>query len=271
MERLQPFLIQFENELAKYYELSIDQYCNGLGLLTIGSGESYVQRLADFLTQEGIEKEKIDLLKSSAKLFDYKSVFFKVDLGPKGLEEFSFYFRKRAVLNTVQQWMSIVNLKHTKTIQQLLFLLNKPHVQGLAMSFTKNAENAYKVYITLPGGYLNSWHRVGVALTKTIQIKPSVWSNLIQLLQPNYRYRIFYSNAFIHGEIVPIAQIYMFQVPLSIVQELFKQYQFPSGSLKQVEGLLQMSSKDHIDYLALKLSKEKLLGVKTYFFEEIRS
>ena len=82
-ESVVPYVGAFSERLKSYFELSVDPHACSLGIMTRGEGQPFVYRVTRFMEENGIPERGLRRFLVRAKYFEYRNVFFKVEIIPK--------------------------------------------------------------------------------------------------------------------------------------------------------------------------------------------
>ena len=151
-EQVAPFVAAFPGELSRYQELSLDDQDAGLGLMTRGEGADFTHRVAHFMEARGVAEEPLRRLLVTARYFEHKGLFFKVEAGAAGIEELSWYVRRRPSLPVARAWLAQAGVGHEALdlFERVALALDKRTVHFLAASERPGGGSTFKAYFSQP-------------------------------------------------------------------------------------------------------------------------
>lgn len=258
------FVAKFPAELDDYMELSVDDSSNALGLMTRGQGQDFTHRVVHFMESRGVPEERLRRLLVTARHFEHRNLFVKLELDQDGPAEISWYFRRRPSLNDAKAWLlqGGAGARDLRLVDQVGQALGKSTVHFLAQSEPLNGKGfpASKLYFSQPSADA-SWPRLRAAA----ELCGADWE---ATLEPHHSWlagrTAFLSFAFGPGLRVPGCKVDVHELEVMALRKLLEANGRWEASRERMRTLLELGGKEHLDYVGLRLSPGKPVGVKLY-------
>jgi hypothetical protein len=163
-DKVADFVAAFSEQLNDYMETSACPLTGRMGLMTRCEGADATHRIARFMEVRGIDETALRRLLVRARHFEHKNLFFKIEVGPEGIAEFSYYFRRRPEIIVAHAWLSDsgVGVDGLALMDAVAEVLDKATVHFLGAALCPNGTFVDKVYFSQPEE-LKSWERIRAA------------------------------------------------------------------------------------------------------------
>ena len=259
-----PFIQAFSLHMNKYLEFSIGEKGDNLGIMTKGSGKEFAFKLAKLMETHGIDKERLKRFLVAAKYFDYRNIFFKIEIDKSGISEFSYYFRRRPSIEIAQAWLKSSNVRNEDLIlvKEIATVLHKKTVHFLASSETPDGQSIQKIYFTQPI-VSNSFNVIQQAsfLAGNTSID---WIKLEEYKKLLVQNQLFVSLSFKKGKLIPGVKLDIQNVDQQTLWNMLTQKKGKNEIKKQFQLLLTLLEKKNVDYLGLHIRPVKPIKCKIY-------
>jgi hypothetical protein len=259
-ETVVPYVGSFSERLKDYFELSIDPVGCSLGIMTRGEGQPFAYRVTRFMEENGVEERGLRRFLVRAKVFEYKNIFFKVEVDARGMREFSTYFRRRPTLDVAHACLadSGVDSDGVGLMEAVAEVLKKDTVHFVATAASRQGGLMEKVYFSQPEG-LDSWDRVRAAAA-LCDLSDADWAPLDAHRDELQGRTTFVSLGYANGVLVPGLKIDIHGVDPLVVRTLLG-----DAEQRHRADLARASSGDlRHSYVGFRLSPGQPLGIKTY-------
>jgi hypothetical protein len=258
------FVAKFPGELDAYLELSVDDSSSELGLMTRGQGQDFTHRVANFMEQRGVGEERLRRLLVTAKHFEHRNLFVKLELNEQGPREISWYFRRRPSLGDAKAWLlqGGAGARDLKLVDQLGQDLGKSTVHFIAQSEPLNGKGfpVSKVYFSQPDNAA-SWARLRTGAERC----GVDWDATLEPHHAGLAARTsFLSVAFGPGLRIPGCKIDVHKLDFGALKKLLVANGRLDSSIPRIRTLLELGGKERMDYVGLRLDGAKPVGVKVY-------
>ncbi len=269
--RVTPYISTFSNELNAYQELSLENTGTTLGLMTHGSSKDFAFRVARYMETHGIDEERLRRFLVRSRFFEYRNLFFKIEVASEGSMELSYYFRQRASLEVARAWLADpgVDANGLALVEACAQELQKHSVHFLAAAERSNGESLQKIYFSQPDDG-QAWERVRSA-AKLVGLTETSW----QPLKPHWNKLIdrplFFSLSFADGHLCSGAKLDVQGVAPNTVDNLMKQTGCSQEACDRARLLLELFGKEQFDYLGLKLHPKASLTTKVYAYQTMNN
>lgn len=267
-ERVAPFVAAFPGELAAYQELSVSSGRADLGLMTRGNGIDFTHRVTHFMEAHGIDEPALRRLLVTARYFEHANLFFKVEVGASGIEEMSWYVRRRPDTAVARAWLESggVGTAGLDLFDAVASTLEKRTVHFLATSQRPGAEPVVKVYFSQPDS-AESWRRIEAAVQLT-GVERADWAPLSERFSDLARHTTFVSIAFCGGRAVPGAKVDIHDLDPRVVKGMAglgsKGEPPENNAAGRIDLLLQVMRRERVDYAGFRFVPGESMSVRVY-------
>jgi len=261
-ERVAPFVAAFPGELAGYQELSVSSACADMGVMTLGSGVEFTHRVAHFMETHGVAEPALRRFLVTTRYFEHANVFFKAEVGPSGVEEMSWYLRRRAETDVARAWLQSGGVESAGLglFDALATTLDKRTVHFLATSERPGQEPVLKVYFSQPDN-LAAWQRVESAVLLA-GVSRADWAPVGSRVFDLARHTAFVSVGFSRGRALPGAKVDIHDVEADVVRAI------AGPAAAPLDVLLDVTGRDHFDYAGFRLVPGQPLALRGYVTRE---
>lgn len=261
-EHVAPFVAAFPGELAAYQELSVSSGRADMGIMTRGAGVAFTHRVAHFMEAHGIAEPALRRFLVTARYFEHGNVFFKAEVGPSGVEEMSWYLRRRPEAEVARAWLQSGGVDHAGLglFDALASALDKRTVHFLATSERPGEDPVLKVYFSQPDN-LAAWQRVEAAVLLA-GVSRDEWAPVGGRVFELARHTAFVSVGFRGGRALPGAKVDIHDVKPDVVRAI------AGGAAAPLDVLLGVTGRDHFDYAGFRLIPGQPLAVRGYVTRE---
>jgi hypothetical protein len=265
--RITNYVSTFSEELNAYQEMSLDGTGTTLGLMTRGSGKDYVFRVGRYMENHGIDEERLRLLLVRARFFQHRNLFFKVEVGPEGPTEFSYYFRQRASLDIARAWLANAGVSEAglAVLESCARELEKHSVHFLAASERPDGESQQKIYFSQPDDG-KAWDRVRKA-GRIVGLTEASWQPVEDCGNAIVDKSPFFSIAFSNGQLATKAKLDIPGPDSTTVKTLMARNGLSRKAYDRTRLLLELFRKDQFDYLGLTLHPDASFETKVYAYQ----
>jgi len=259
-QRFTPFVESFSPELEGYQELSLTPAGRDLGLMTRGSGQGYTHRVARYMDLRGVPEARLRRMLVTAKYFEHRNLFFKVELTPDG-EEMSWYFRRRPRLSVALDWLAADGVGETdRGITALVAsTLGKKTVHFMGCSESPSASGS-KIYFSQPAGA--PWEDL-LAVSGIVGLSEDAWAPLLAQRDELEGETCFLSLDYAGGRLQQGLKIDVHGAPTDAVDALAGVRASPHGLT-----LLKLFERPRYDYIGVRLRPEQAPTVKVYCYRQ---
>ncbi len=265
--RVTPYVSAFSGELNGYQELSLDGAGTTLGLMTKGSGKDFAFRVTRYMEGHGICENSLRRFLVRSRFFQHRNLLFKVEVGPKGPTEFSYYFRQRASLEVARAWLtdSGVDAEGLGLMEACAQEMEKRSVHFLAAGERPVGESLEKVYFSQPNDG-KGWRKARDA-GRIVGLTESCWAPLSRHRDNLTNRSLFFSISFAQGKPSQGAKLDIQGVDADTVEALMKQGKRPQEACDRTRLLLALFDKDAYDYLGVRLYPDGSITTKVYVYK----
>lgn len=258
-ERVAPFVAAFPGELAAYQELSVSSGRADLGLMTRGNGIDFTHRVTHFMETHGIDEPALRRLLVTARYFEHANLFFKVEVGASGVEEMSWYIRRRPDTAVARAWLQSggVDAAGLDLFDALASTLEKRTVHFLATSERPGREPVLKVYFSQPES-ADAWRRIEGAV-RLAGVERADWAPLGDRSVDLAGHTAFVSVAFCGGRAVPGAKVDIHDLDPRVVKEMAGK-----EAAGRIDLLLQVMRRERVDYAGFRFVPGESMSVRVY-------
>lgn len=215
-----PAVARFSPELNRYLELSVDAAGTGLGLMTRGEGKDFTFRVVRTLEERGVEERVLRRLLATAWHFENRNVYCKIEYGPAGIEEVSWYVRRRPSLGVALSWLAShgAGPSEVARVTDVAAVLGKATVHFLGTSVRPPDRTVQKVYFSQPDG-LDAWTRIRTA-SRILDLADHALDPVARHLGDAAAHACFASVALSGGRLLPGFKIDVVDVPVARAESL---------------------------------------------------
>jgi hypothetical protein len=265
-EKVTPFVESFPDEMGRYQELSVDDGTADLGLMTRGEGKDFTHRVARYMERNGIDEERIRRLLVTARYFEHRNLFFKIEVGNDGPHEFSWYFRRRPALDVARAWLAEagVDAPSLDRAEQIARELGKDTVHFLACAERPDRESLYKLYFSQPEE-ASAFARLAAA-AQTAGIDAARWAPLAAHEQDFAGRTTFLSLGFAGGRLLDGVKIDVARPSMDAVARVLTAAGRDGRAHARMDLLLQTLRQDDPDYAGFRLSPQRPVATRIYAY-----
>lgn len=263
--RTTPYVRAFSLWLNGYQEISLDLAEQDLGLMTRGSGQDFTYAVTRFMELAGVPEPRLRRLLVTGDFFRHRNLFFKLELGPDGGQEMSWYFRRRPDLATARAWLEAdgVAAGDLDTWQAIAGDLGKRTVHFLGSAEAPGADRSHqKVYLSQPEG--TSWDRL-LAAGERLGLSRGDWAPLLDFRGALEGHTCFLSVDFVDGRLQPGAKLDIHRVPPEVAHALGRASQ---KVIDQGAMLRDLFDRRRYDYAGVRLAPGAMPAVKVYCYRQ---
>ncbi|MCP4810175.1 MAG: hypothetical protein GY913_24390 [Proteobacteria bacterium] len=263
-EELSHFVAAFPGELNDYQELSVDG--DAMGLMTRGGGPEFAHRVAHFMELRGVPEERLRRFLATARFFEHKNLFFKVEADASGITECSWYLRRRPDVGAAKAWLlnDGVGGKDLRIVDQVADALGKKTVHFLGGSEPKTGQPGSKVYFSQPDT-TESWSRLRAAAG----LLGVDWDATVEPHMPLLvDHTAFLSVGFVAGLRVPGCKLDVHDVDLRACRSLLEAMGRWDADKDRYRTLLELAESGErdprVDYLGITLQGDRVSRLRLY-------
>lgn len=262
-ERVAPFVAAFPGELAAYQEISVSSGRADLGLMTRGDGIDFTHRVTHFMEAHGILEAGLRRLLVTARAFEHGNLYFKVEVGASGVEELSWYVRRRPDVAVARAWLASggVDAAGLDLFDAVAGALEKRTVHFLATSERPGAEPVLKVYFSQPDS-AEAWRRIEAAVSLA-GVERADWAPVGGRFFHLAGHAAFVSIAFRAGRALPGAKVDIHDLDPRVVREIAGK-----DAAERIDLLLQVMGRARVDYAGLRFVPGEPASVRVYATRE---
>lgn len=266
-ERAAPVVAAFPGELSRYQELSVSDTRADLGIMTRGEGQEFTFRVTHFMERHGIEEARLRRLLVTARYFEHRNLFFKVEVGPEGVEECSWYFRRRPELAVARAWLAQAGVAESglRLLDQVAQVLGKKTVHFLGAAEQTDGTSRFKVYLSQPDA-ADSFQRLAQA-ARVCGVGDDGWAPLGDRMLDLAGHTAFFSLSF-SPEALPGAKIDVHGLDVDVVGSLMAQAGRDHAALERVRTLLEVMERPQADYAGFRLVPGQEISTRVYALRE---
>jgi len=254
---LTPFVESFAMELDGYQELSLTPGGRDLGLMTRGESEGYTHRVARYMEMRGVSEARLRRFLVSARHFEHRNLFFKVERTPES-EEMSWYFRRRPALGVALEWLAADGVSPdalTRTTAAAVALEKRTvHFVGGG-----EPDGRSKLYFSQPTS--SGWRGV-LAASEALGVDRSLWVPLLAHRSTLEHKTCFLSLDYIDGQLQPGLKLDIHGVSPALAQAL------AGRALPDGDALLGLFERTAYDYIGVRLHADAPPTVKVYCYRQ---
>ena len=263
-ERVTPFVSSFPGEMGRYQELSVDDDGPGMGLMTRGAGKDFTFRVARFMETHGIDEPRLRRLLVTARYFEHRNLFFKVEVGPDGPEEFSWYFRRRPALDVANAWLAEAGVDHEgqERVLRVAAELRKTTVHFVAAAERPDGTSLQKLYFSQPDDDA-AFDRLAAAAA-LCGVDDATWAPMARRRDEFAGRTMFLSVGFAAGRVLPGSKLDVHGLAPSTVTSVMEEAGRDEGASERMGLLLQMIDKETVDYAGFRLTPGQPVSTRIY-------
>lgn len=265
-EKVTPFVEAFAPQMAAYQELSVDDRSTDLGLMTRGAGKDFTFRVARYMEAHGIDEPRLRRLLVTARYFEHRNLFFKVEVGPEGPAEFSWYFRRRPTVEVARAWLDEAGVgSHAlDTVEEVARVLDKTTVHFVAAAEHVDGTSLQKIYFSQPtdDGALDRLE----AAARLCGVDSAAWAPIGSRADDLRGHTLFLSLGFAAGELLPGTKIDAHDLSPETVASVMDEAGRDTAARERLDFLLEMIDKPRVDYAGFKLRPDRPVATRIYAY-----
>ncbi len=265
-EKVTPFVGAFPDEMGRYQELSVDDRSTDLGLMTRGGGKDFTFRVARYMETHGIDEPRLRRLLVTARYFEHRNLFLKVEVGPGGPSEFSWYFRRRPSLAVARAWLAEAGVgdEALDTVEEVARTLDKETVHFVAAAEHVDGSSLQKLYFSQPtdDGALDRLE----AAARLCGVDDGTWAPLGSRAEVLTGKTTFLSVGFAGGQLLPGTKIDVHDLPPDVVGSVMAEAGRDAAAFERMDLLLKMIDKPTVDYAGFKLRPGRPVATRVYAY-----
>lgn len=266
-EAVTPFVTRFSGDLADYLELSLDDAAPRLGVMTQGSGQHFVHRVARFMEEQGVAEARLRRFLATARHFGHRATLFKVSVGPEGVEELGWYLRVRPELGVGLAWLREAGVADVDLAlcTQISGALKKRSLHFLAASERVKGtgpRSRDKVYWS-QGESGTSWPRLAEA-ARLAGVDPVTWGRLDEHMVDIAGKQSFLSVGFAGGERLRGAKLDLAEVRGEVMLRIAAAEAPGERALERLRLLAGLSRSGVLDFVGLRLRPGLPISTRGY-------
>lgn len=265
-EKVTPFVEAFPDEMGRYQELSVDDSTADLGLMTRGAGKDFTHRVARYMELHGIDEQRIRRLLVTARYFEHRNLFFKIEVGVDGPHEFSWYFRRRPALDVARAWLAEAGVDDPGLDRagQVAGVLGKDTVHFLACAERPTGESLFKLYFSQPEEEA-SFGRLADA-AQLAGIEAGGWAALAAHEGDLAGRTAFLSLGFAQGRLLDGVKIDVAKPSMGTVAGILSGAGRDGRAHARMDLLLQTLQQDDPDYAGFRLLPGRPVATRIYAY-----
>jgi hypothetical protein len=266
-KRLKEF---FGDHLYKMSELSVSPLSNSLGIMFKGKDETYISNLCTFMSEAGIEEEKIGNFKKLNTYFPGTDVLFKADFSDKNSIKVSFYHQSLIsprITASIMRGMNVQPASIEYFLDVISFLMRKKSLY-IGFNYKSGTDTVLKTF------FCNSIEKSGYSLCPgiaSIMAKLNISSRLISLFVDFHNYlasepqRSVFTSVVFTDKIESLVKIDYEGIYVDKVMEIYRALKIPSEEIEKLPLLCKELNTDKITYLGIKYLNDRPPVFKCYF------
>ncbi len=265
-EQVTPFVEAFPEEMGRYQELSVDDRTAELGLMTRGADKDFTHRVARFMERHGIDEERIRRLLVTARYFEHRNLFFKIEVGPDGPREFSWYVRRRPGMDVARAWLAEAGVDEASLDRagEVARVLGKRTVHFLACAEQPAGSSLFKLYFSQPEE-ADAFARLAAA-ARLAGISAEDWAPLADHEGSLAGRTSFLSLGFADGGLLDGAKVDVARPPRDVVADIVGRAGRTEASADRFALLLETMGRTAPDYAGFRLSPGKPVSTRIYAY-----
>ncbi len=265
-EKVTPFVQAFAPEMAAYQELSVDDRSTDLGLMTRGGGKDFTFRVTRYMEDHGIDEPRLRRLLVTARYFEHRNLFFKVEVGPDGPVEFSWYFRRRPALAVARAWLAEAGVGDAAldTVEEVARVLDKTTVHFVAAAEHRDGTSLHKLYFSQPTDD-GAPERLEAA-ARILGLTDDAWAPIASRRDDLRGHTLFLSVGFAGGELMPGTKIDAHDLPPETVAAVMDEAGCEPEARERMDLLLRMIDKPNVDYAGFKVRPGQPVSTRIYAY-----
>ena len=260
-----PFVGTFSEELEGYLELSIGTLGPALGVMTRGDGKHFVHRFCGFMEDRKVSEPELRRFLARAAFFQHRGLYTKLDVGPDGIVEYSYYFRMRPDLDVVRGWLSDRGTADLGVVDAVAKALDKRRAAFLATSLDARGHPTERVYFTATEGE-GHWPGL-VEAAMAARVPRESWAVLAGFRNELDRGSKFLALSFDGSVPIAGAQVYFTDVDDALVRLVLARAGTEPDELGRLGTFARALERTRWDYAGFRLVGEGVSG-KVYGLSE---
>ena len=255
-----PIVAAFPSEVAAYTEFSVSDSDGTLGIMVRGEGVDFTHRVAHFMEERGVQEPRLRRFLATARQFEHKNLFFKVEADPTGVTELSWYIRRRPPVQVAIEWLRADGIDDAPRVERVARLLGKNTVHFIAQSeHMDGSPTQTKLYFSQPDS-TDSWSRLQ-ALAGLLQVGAE-WGVLEANASGLQSRFTFASIGWRGAERISGFKLDVRELTGVSLGRIVRGA--PREAIERIHLLLSLHDKEHVDYAGFRLSPGQRLTTKVY-------
>jgi len=258
-ESLAAMVAAFPGELQGYAEFSVSDHDQRLGLMVRGEGQEFTHRVAHVMETQGVAQPRLRRFLAAARYFEHVNLFFKVEADADGVQEMSWYFRRRPSLDVAVQFLAADGVEDEAFVRRIAGLLGKNTVHFVAGQESPTGRSGAKLYFSQPDSP-HAWGRIKAVAKETGC--GEAWGPLEAQaggLQGRFS---FVSVGWAEGQRVPGFKLDVRQLSGVTIGRVVRGA--PQDAIERIHLLLSLHDKEYVDYAGFRLAPGRSLTTKVY-------
>ena len=259
------YVRDFSAWLAGYQELSLSLRGRDLGLMTRGSGLAFTHAVARYMEGAGVGEPRLRRLLLTADQLGHRNLFFKLELGPEGALELSWYFRRRPPLAAALAWLDAEGVARAdrEAWAAAAAAMGKRTVHFLGCAeHPASGASRQKLYLSLPPEA--PWDRL-LAAGEHLGLTRRDWEPLLAHRGTLEGRTCFLSADFADTELLPGAKLDIRGVPPELAHSLGRASREGAA---QGDMLRELFDRRRYDYAGFRLLPGAAPSVKVYCYRQ---
>jgi hypothetical protein len=265
-EKVTPFVEAFPEEMGRYQEISVSDRGVDLGLMTRGSGQDFTFRVTRYMEDHGVAEAALRRLLVTARFFEHRNLFFKVEIGADGPVEFSWYVRRRPELDVARQWLAAAGVGDDALdrMERVAAELGKRTVHFLACAEGADGTTKHKIYLSQPDAAA-SLRRIqrGAGL---LGVDDASWAPLGSREEVLAGHTAFLSMGFADGALLPGAKIDVHDLDPEVVTGIVQEAAHDPDAAERIALLLGVMGRPRVDYAGFRLVPGQPVHTRVYAY-----
>ncbi len=264
--KVTPFVEAFPEEMGNYQEISVCDRGVDLGLMTRGSGQEFTFRVTRYMEEHGVSEEGLRRLLVTARFFEHRNLFFKVEFGADGPAEFSWYLRRRPALDVALPWLASAGVGDDglEQVKRVARELGKSTVHFLACAEGAAGSTMHKVYFSQPDSAA-SFRRLRRAAA-LLGVDDDTWAPLATRKDALAGRTAFLSMGFADGALLPGAKVDVHDLDPEVVTDMVAEAGRDAGAAERIALLLTVMRRERVDYAGFRLTPGEPLSTRVYAY-----
>lgn len=258
-ERLDPMVVAFPDELKAYTEFSVSDQDRRLGVMVRGQGPDFTRRVSRFMDAAGVAAPRLRRFEAAARYFEHVNLFFKVEVDAVGIQEMSWYFRRRPSVDVALQFLSADGLHDEAFVRRVASLLGKNTVHFVAGQESAGGASGAKLYFSQPD-HPDAWTRIAAVARETDC--GQAWEALDAQAEGLRGRFSFVSVGWSEGQRVPGFKLDVRQLGGGTLGRIVRGA--GPDAIRRIHLLLSLYDKEGVDYAGFRLAPGRERSTKVY-------